>query len=127
MSTIIASNVSDGTLSIPTTYVTNGSAKAWATINQTGTQAVNDSLNLSSIVDNGTGLTQLSFTSSFTDADGYNVSFGSRDNGAGGGVGCAMRNTTAPTAGGFLLICFSNTFNFFDGTRAMAAVQGDLA
>jgi hypothetical protein len=55
MSTIVTSNVSDGTLSIPTTYVTNGSAKAWVNFNGTGTIAARDSLNVSSLTDNGTG------------------------------------------------------------------------
>ena len=52
--TVISTNVSDGTLSIPTTYVTNGSAKAWVNFNGTGTIAARDSFNVSSLTDNGT-------------------------------------------------------------------------
>ena len=55
MSTIVTSNVSDGTLSIPTTYVTNGSAKAWVNFNGTGTIAARDSFNVASLTDHGTG------------------------------------------------------------------------
>jgi hypothetical protein len=47
MSTIIASNISDGTTSVASTYVVNGSAKAWVNFNGTGTVAIRDSLMLS--------------------------------------------------------------------------------
>jgi hypothetical protein len=39
-------------------------AKAWAEVNQTGTQAINDSHGISSITDTGTGKTKFTFTSS---------------------------------------------------------------
>jgi hypothetical protein len=51
MSTIIASNISDGTTSVASTYVVNGSAKAWVNFNGTGTVAIRDSLNVGSITD----------------------------------------------------------------------------
>jgi hypothetical protein len=69
MSTIVTSNVSDGTLSIPTTYVTNGSAKAWVNFDGTGTIAARDSLNLSSLTDNGTGDYTVNFTSAMANAN----------------------------------------------------------
>jgi hypothetical protein len=65
--TVISTNVSDGTTSVGTTYVTNGSAKAWA--NLTMAAAVTDSLNVSSATDNGTGRHQVNFTSAFSNAD----------------------------------------------------------
>ena len=65
MSMITVSNVSDGTLSIPTTYVTNGSAKAWVNFNGTGTIAARDSFNVSSLTDNGTGDYTVNFSSAF--------------------------------------------------------------
>jgi hypothetical protein len=66
MSTIIASNISDGTTSVPSTYVVNGSAKAWVNFNGTGTIAARDSFNTSSLTDNGTG----HYTANFTNAMG---------------------------------------------------------
>jgi hypothetical protein len=69
MSTIITSNVSDGTLSIPTTFVTNGSAKAWVNFNGTGTVAIQNSLNVSSISDISTGEYQVNFTSAMSAGD----------------------------------------------------------
>ena len=67
--TVISTNTSDGTLSIPTTYVTNGSAKVWVNFNGTGTIAVRDSFNVSSLTDNGTGDYTVNFTNSFGAAD----------------------------------------------------------
>ena len=72
MSTIIASNVSDGTLSIPTTTVVNGSAKAWVNFDGTGTVAIRESANVASITDRGTGLYTVNLTTAMSDTD-YNI------------------------------------------------------
>jgi hypothetical protein len=65
MSTIISANVSDGTLSIPTTFVTNGSAKAWVNFNGTGTIAIRDSFNVASLTDRGAGEYTVTVSSAF--------------------------------------------------------------
>ena len=44
-----------GNNSVAMQYVAEGSAKVWTTINGTGTAAITDSLNTTSITDNGTG------------------------------------------------------------------------
>ena len=80
MSTLTISNLSDGTKTIATTNVTNGSAKAWSSFFQTGTQAFRDSLNFSSITDNGTGASTITYTSAFANAN-YCTSYGVRDGG----------------------------------------------
>jgi hypothetical protein len=69
MSTIISANVSDGTLSIPTTFVTNGSAKAFLKVDQRSTQAILSSFNVSSITDAATGATTVAFTNAMADAN----------------------------------------------------------
>ena len=59
---------------IATSYVVNGSAKAWVNFNGTGTIASQDSLNLSSLTDNGAG----NYTSTFSNAlstDNHSASF----------------------------------------------------
>ena len=53
---------------VDTQYVVNGSAKAWAKITQDSTHTLNSNLNFSSLVDGGTGETDLLFTSSMNDA-----------------------------------------------------------
>jgi hypothetical protein len=61
MSTLSVSNVSDGTTTVGTSYVVNGSARAWAHVNA-GNAAISDSLNISSIDDDGTGEFGLNYT-----------------------------------------------------------------
>jgi hypothetical protein len=51
--------------SLTTDYVVNGSAKAWTVFTGTGTAAIDDSLNTSSLTDNGTGDYTLDWSNSF--------------------------------------------------------------
>jgi hypothetical protein len=69
MSTLNVSNITDGTTTVGTSYVVNGSAKAWVNFNGTGTIAVRDSQNVSGLVDNGTGDYTSNFTSGFSAVD----------------------------------------------------------
>jgi len=57
-----------GNNSIATSFVANGSAKAWAFTNNTGT-TINDSLNISSLGDTAVGKQLLSFTSAMGNAN----------------------------------------------------------
>ena len=50
--------------------------KAWVNFNGTGTVAIRDDFNVSSITDNGTGDYTVNFTNALTDAN-YSISFGS--------------------------------------------------
>jgi len=127
MSTIIASNVSDGTLSIPTTYVTNGSAKAWVNFNGTGTIAARDSFNVSSLTDNGTGDYTVNFSSAF-DAVNFGM-FGSHsfdtDPFGTSYLGCQEITTTVTNA---VRTATWNTSNIlFDVQFCCVSAQGDLA
>ena len=51
----------DGTESTEVTNVVNGSAKAWVNFDGTGTVAIRDSENVSSITDNGAGTYAVNF------------------------------------------------------------------
>jgi hypothetical protein len=66
---IEATNISDGTTTLATGYVVNGSAKAWANLNGTGTIALQDSFNVSGVTDNGTGLYTFTFSSAMDNAN----------------------------------------------------------
>lgn len=58
----------DGSKSVSTDYVIEGSAKGWA--NYDGQSSIlRDSLNISSVTDNGTGDHSISFIGSFVDID----------------------------------------------------------
>jgi hypothetical protein len=67
--TIIASNISDGTTSVPSTYVVNGSAKAWCRADQTGSQSIVSSFNTSTITDYALGQTVITMASAMSDGD----------------------------------------------------------
>ena len=64
MSTLNVSNISDGTTTVGTSYVVNGSAKAWC--NADGAASVSGSFNISSGTDHGTGDFSYSLISSFS-------------------------------------------------------------
>ena len=76
MSTLNVSNITDGTTTVGTEYVVNGSAKAWVGV-LSATATIGDSLNVSSAVDDGTGYEQVLFITSF-DNNNY-VTLGSLD------------------------------------------------
>jgi hypothetical protein len=71
MSTLNVSNITDGTTAVGTSYVVNGSAKAW--VLGSSTPSITDSLNISSVTDNATGRYTYSITNSFNSAS-YGVS-----------------------------------------------------
>lgn len=68
MSTLNVSNITDGTDTVGTSYVVNGSAKAWFNLNA-ATPALRDSFNIGSITDQGTGTYDCNFTSALSNAN----------------------------------------------------------
>jgi hypothetical protein len=71
---LIADQIEHSTAgSLDTSYVVNGSAKAWVNFNGTGTIAARDSLNLSSLTDLSTGTYQINFSNAFTNGNYANV------------------------------------------------------
>ena len=62
----------DGTQSTSAANVINGCAKAWVNFNGTGTVAIREDYNVSSITDNGTGDYTVNFTTAMPDAN-YSV------------------------------------------------------
>ena len=65
MSTLNVANISDGTDTVETGYVINGSAKAYGVCNSAGTVINAGTFNVSSIVDSGTNGKDFSLTSAF--------------------------------------------------------------
>ena len=125
MSNLVVSNISDGTTTVGTGYVVNGSAKAWVNFNGTGTIAARDSLNLSSLTDNATG----DYTVNFTNAMGNaNYSFGGM---IGGSVGAprdiVSKGAAPPTASNFTVFTLNSSEVRFDCEIICASAHGDLA
>ena len=71
MSTLKVATIQDtsGNNSSTPNEVAQGRAKAWVNFNGTGTVAIRDSFNVSSIADNGTGLYTINFTNAFADTN----------------------------------------------------------
>ena len=69
MSDIRADTISDAAGTGPIALTKQSAAKAWINVDQTGTQSILSSFNVSSITDGGTGRTSFSLTSSFLAED----------------------------------------------------------
>ncbi len=104
----------------------SGVAATYCNVNQTGTQAIRDSLNVSSITDDGTGQTDIAYTSNMSSAE-YGFSCGKgRTTGQNGGV-IAHTNDTEPTASLIRILAFNESNNGIDDARANVSIHGDLA
>jgi hypothetical protein len=104
-----------------TTNLQQGLAKAWINFNGTGTIATRDSFSVSSISDNGTGATTLTFSNAFNSAD-YVLNY---TNGYGGSVNFTG---TAPTTTTARIQSYrTDTGASEDRTYNLVALHGDLA
>ena len=118
--------------SLDTSYVVNGSAKAWVNINQTGTQAVRDSLNVSSISDTGTGRTQVTVSNAFAN-NTYLATLALRmqstvsNSGSSGGVDTSDGSTSITTTQYQLSYINTGTTGDTDTPYGGNAIHGDLA
>ena len=95
---IIADTLETGAgADIATSYVVNGSAKAWMNLDGSGTVAIRQSFSISGVVDNGTGSYTISFTTAFSDSDYCCVanSQNSTDTPNIGNAGCVDRTTSS--------------------------------
>ena len=123
MSTLEVSNITDGTDTVGTGYVVNGSAKAWVNFNGTGTIAARDSLNVASLTDVGTGNHTINLTNNFSDAN-YNAS-------AVSGTGTSLRNisqaNTQASSSFSIYTGANNTTAPSDAEYNYLTLHGDLA
>jgi len=108
-------------------------AKAWANFNGSGTLAVRDSFNVTSISDDGTGLYSVDFSNAMSDgnyaAPGCATYFG---NDSATGLVYAMRTssnvyTEHGTSGFALRISDNNADSALDSGSVELTVMGDLA
>jgi hypothetical protein len=83
---VVVSTLNDDTGVLATQNGMTGIAKAWVNFNGTGTVAIRDSFNVSSITDNGTGDYTVNFTTAMPNAN-YAVTQGASDGVATGTTG----------------------------------------
>ncbi len=112
--------------SLDTDYVVNGSAKAWWTLNGTGTIAPRDSFNVSSFDDVTTGTYDANYTN--TMADG-NYSFqGTTGIASNTAYVFAYHTSTAPSTTDIRFGCeTSNNVTLQDQSYVFGTIHGDLA
>ena len=128
MSTLNVSNITDGTTTVGTSYVVNGSAKAWANLNG-GTFGLRDSLNISSAVDAATGLYEFNFASSFSSRNYSSVASCDSNAGTYGHI-LAIDNSTDPTASLVRVVVRGSNggaFSTSDRGNCNVTLNGDLA
>jgi len=118
MSTLNVANITDGTDTVETGYVVNGSAKAfWRSAT---TYTLGSSLNVSSMTDNGTGSYNVSFSSAFTSSDNIVATFGN--------VSTVPRVYGGSVVSASEMTCrMHNTSGATIDTNAAGSVNGNLA
>ena len=129
MSTLNVSNITDGTTTVGTGYVVNGSAKAWVNFNGTGTIAARDSLNLSSLTDNGTGQYNVNLSSAMANSV-YSYTTATSATFAGTSTMIALIGDTgfARTASSYRIFTLSGGgTTFTDSPFVETNLNGDLA
>ena len=132
MSEIRTNTVSDAAGTGPVTLTGQYAAKAWVNFNGTGTVAIRDSGNVSSITDNGQGDYTLNIGNGMNDA---NYSFAGSGNASGSGVnarGAVITQHTTMTATLIRLYTNRNGDNGagpvnLDYSIACVNILGDLA
>jgi len=97
-------------------------AKAWVNFDGTGTVAIRDSFNVSSITDNGAGDYYLNYTNNLANDD-YAVSFGARFSSSGGNAFVRLSNTMSTSQTRILVKDLSD--GTIDGETVTATVIGD--
>jgi len=124
MSTLSVSNITDGTDTVETGYVVNGSAKAWVNMNGTGTIAIRDSLNVASLTDNGTGDYQINISSAMSSSNYYVGESGALNT----TTEIRHYDTLTRTTTAVQIQCRDNNGNnFYDTAYAGVSIHGDLA
>ena len=125
MSTIDVANLTDGTDTVATGYVINGSSKAWVRLSQIGAQTINRSLNASSLTDGGIGITEVNLTNAM-DADDYPVS-GAQASQFGSGNLLTKLSSSSKIYGAFYVNTTAATYILSDCTTMQLALHGELA
>ena len=124
MSTLNVSNISDGTTSVGTGYVVNGSAKAWVNWNGTGTVAIRDSLNVASITDNSTGDYTTNISSAMGNANYCYTALGGDTSGS---LSVRIENASNRTTTTIDLLAYNTSAVVIDMQDLNSLIHGDLA
>ena len=122
MSTLNVSNITDGTDTVETGYVLNGSAKAH--VNFSSARAIRKSLNVSSITDSATGRAIVNFTNDFEDSlYGTTLGFMNPQN----AEAAVMENNSATKSASQVGVVTLSAGAYYDANNTTSYHLGDLA
>ena len=110
----------------PVELTKQSAAKCWIRFNGTGTIAIDDSFNVSGIVDEGTGDYTITINNDMANDDYAYYGFSSRDASTSQVGMFGTTSTSDVTTGKFRVSELAGT-TFFDVGVVMCSVQGDLA
>tara|TARA_R100000152_G_C6692790_1_gene124018 strand:+ start:241 stop:618 length:378 start_codon:yes stop_codon:yes gene_type:complete len=125
MSTLKVNTIQDssGSNASTTEQINQGRAKAWVNFNGTGTVAIRDNFNVSSITDSGTGVYTANFSSAMSNANYASVvSTGNNDKGRYG----IMIDSDDKTTSGCKIFGFqTSTGSSLDSEEVSLSIFGD--
>ena len=123
MSTLNVSNISDGTDTVETGYVVNGSAKAWVTFSPSSGIYSSQSFNVSSFNDVGTGRAEINLTNA--SASVYSPVVGM----CGSSASRNLQTDNPPLSTTSVIVArtYSSGGSLADAGVNMLALMGDLA
>ena len=120
---VVVSTLNDDTGILATQNGMRGIAKAWVNFNGTGTPAIRDSFNVSSITDNGTGDYTINFTTAFPDANYSLAGMGQTLAGSGTSVNIiAIKPSPNPSTTSVSIRCFDNGIGYVDSPYVCVSV-----
>jgi hypothetical protein len=120
---ITISTLNDDTGVLATQNGMRGIAKAWVNFNGTGTPAIRDSFNVSSITDNGTGDYTINFTTALPNGDYALAGMGQTLAGSGTAANIiAIKPSTTPSTTAVSIRCFDAGVGFVDSPIVCVSV-----
>jgi len=125
LSDIRANTISDAAGTGPIDLYKQSAAKAWINFNGTGTVAIRDSLNVSSLTDNGVGIYRVAHSSALATSSYAVVTGVSRYD----GIGAVSQELTprSLTTTQYDVHAEYNNGSYVDFENCFAAIHGDLA
>ena len=109
--------------SIDTSYVFNGTPKAWANFNESDS-TIRDDFNVTSLTDNGTGYFTVTLTNSMSSDDYVRIGSAGENQDSGGNRVVGLR---LPATGSFNLFTCNTGGSASDTPDTCVAALGDLA
>jgi len=130
LSDIRANTISDAAGTGPITLTGQSAAKVWVNYNSVTTTSIRESFNVSTLTDEGTGLTTVTFTSNMNTST-YSVPSGGGNGRTGGNnifmLGASASAGGAPSTSEIHLLSSNQSGTTQDGSDLCITIHGDLA